>query len=319
MALLVPAGIAVTRAHVAALPDLRIVAATSTGYDQLDLAAIAQAGAWATCTAGYCDEEVADHALAFIVDLLRGVTLLDRSVRAGAWSYQAARPRRITGTLLGIVGLGRIGSEVARRALALGMRVRAYDPVIAASAFVGLAVERTPDLPTLLGAAEVVSLHAPLTPATSRLIDSAALAAMKPGAYLVNCARAGLVDHAALGEAMRSGHLGGCALDVLPHEPPAADEPALAWPRTLLNPHAAWYSPGSATEPYRRATKAVLEALDGREPDNAVAGPTRTRPQPRSLPRRRVQGEVVDLNDCLTTPANLPLGHRSPGGASTQR
>ena len=98
---------------------------------------------------------------------------------------------------------------------------------------------------------------------------------MRPGAYLINCARAGLVDQDALGAALNSGRLGGCALDVLAHEPPASDEPELRWPRTLINPHAAWYSPAAATEPYRRAGEAVADVLGGREPADALARPAR--------------------------------------------
>ena len=127
---LVPPEIAVGEAALAALPDLRIVAATATGYDHLDLAAISAAGAWATHCPGYCTEEVAEHAIAFALDLLRGVTLLDRSVHAGAWDLHQAAPRRVSGAVLGIVGLGRIGREVARRAQALEMRVLGFDPVV---------------------------------------------------------------------------------------------------------------------------------------------------------------------------------------------
>ena len=119
----------------------------------------------------------------------------------------------------------------------------------------------------------MVTLHALLTDGTREMIGAAELALMRPGAFLVNCARAALVDHAALGEALRSGRLGGCALDVLPTEPPAADEPAFGWPRTLLNPHAAWYSPQSATAPYRMAGEAVAAVLEGREPYGALARP----------------------------------------------
>jgi D-3-phosphoglycerate dehydrogenase / 2-oxoglutarate reductase len=270
VAVLVPPEVPVGTAELRELPDLRVVAATATGYDHLDLDALAAAGVWATRCAGYCDEEVAEHAIAFTVDLLRGITLLDRSVHAGEWDYARAAPRRVGGAVLGIVGLGRIGREVARRAVALEMEVLAADPAVSQSDLSG--VRRT-GLEELLGAADVVTLHAPLTPETRGLIGARQLAAMRPSSYLVNCARAELVDRDALGEALRAGRLAGCALDVLVPEPPAADQPERSWPRTLINPHAAWYSPQSATEPYRRAGEAVAAVLQGREPRDAIARP----------------------------------------------
>ena len=252
------------------LPSVRIVAATATGYDHLDLAAIAAADAWATHCPGYCDDEVAETAIAFAVDLLRGVTLLDRSVRAGRYDHLDAPGRRIAGSVLGIVGLGRIGRAVAWRAHALGMRVLAADPVVQAAA---AAPAELVELDELLATADVVTLHALLTPETQGLIGAERLALMRPDAYLVNCARSALVDHAALGEALRAGRLGGCALDVLPQEPPALDEPALQWPRTLINPHSAWYSPESSGAPYRMAAEAAAAVLEGREPAFALARP----------------------------------------------
>lgn len=270
--LLVPPDVPVGVSALAALPDLRVVAATSTGYDHLDLAAISAAGAWAAHCPGYCTEEVAEHAIAFAVDLLRGVTLLDRSVHAGAWDLHQSAPRRVSGAVLGIVGLGRIGREVARRALALEMRVLGFDPVVPPGHVDG--IEVTP-LEEVLAGGDVVTLHALLTPGQPPLIGAAELAAMRPGTYLINCARAGLVDRDALGAALASGRLGGCALDVLPVEPPSGDEPELRWPRTLINPHAAWYSPAAATEPYRRAAEAVADVLGGREPADALARPAR--------------------------------------------
>ena len=269
-ALLVPPEVAVGVAELERLPDLRIVATTSTGYDHLDLTAIAAAGAWATHCPGYCDEEVAEHAIAFVVDLLRGVTLLDRSVRAGAWDHLAAPPRRIAGATLGIVGLGRIGRQVAERGLGLGMRVIATDPAVAQADAAGVELCSLEDL---LCASQAVTLHALLTPSTRGMIGADQLRMMRPGAYLVNCSRAALVDHEALGDALRSGSLGGCALDVLPVEPPRDDEPAFGWPRTLINPHAAWFSPESAAAPYRMAGEAVAAVLRGEEPYGALARP----------------------------------------------
>jgi D-3-phosphoglycerate dehydrogenase len=264
---------AVGAAELARLPRLRAVATCSTGYDNLDVDALAAAGVWASNVHGYCDEEVAEHAIALAVDLLRGVTMLDRHARCGGWSLGESSPRRIAGSVLGIVGFGRIGRCVARRGLGLGMRVEAYDALVPPSAIELAGVVPEARLHDLLARADVVTLHAPLTPSTRHLVDAEALAAMRPDAFLVNCARAALVDHDALGEALRHRRLAGAALDVLPVEPPAHDEPALEWPRTIITPHAAWYSPASAREPYRRAAADLAAALAGGEPVGALARP----------------------------------------------
>lgn len=270
VAVLVPPEIPVGPSELARLPDVRLVAATATGFDHLDLEAIAAAGAWATHCPGYCDDEVADHAIALAVNLLRGVSALDGTARAGLWELEPIRPRRIAGSVLGVIGLGRIGRQVAQRGLALGMRVRAHDPLLESSPVPGVELVR---LSELLAGVDVLTLHCVLTPQTRGMIDARALAAMPDGAYLVNCARAGLVDHAALGEALGSGRLGGCALDVLPVEPPPGGEPAFTWPRTIINPHAAYYSEHSARVPYRRAGEAAADVLRGREPRDVLARP----------------------------------------------
>ncbi|HWE09400.1 MAG TPA: C-terminal binding protein [Solirubrobacteraceae bacterium] len=266
--MLVPPEIPVGPAALEQLPGLRIVAATATGFDHLDAAAIAAAGAWVTHCPGYCDAEVAEHALAFVVALLRGVVLLDRSARDGVWDQTPSPPRRVAGSTLGIVGLGRIGREVARRAAALEMRVLAHDPLLSGAEHAELV-----GLDELLERSDAITLHALLTPETREMVGARELARCRPGAYLVNCARAALVDHGALGDALRSGHLGGCALDVLPTEPPDPGEPAFDWPRTVITPHSAWYSPESATAPYRMAGEAVAAVLEGREPYAALARP----------------------------------------------
>ncbi len=256
--------------EVAGLPELRVVATPSTGFDHLDVGALAAAGVWATNVSGYCDDEVADHAIAMAIDLLRGVTLLDRSVRAGEWDYTRAFPRRIARATLGVVGFGRIGRVAAGRGLALGMRVVAHDAFVPDAAVRDAGVVPCASLHELMAVADVVTLHAALTAETRGLIDAAALAAMRPGSFLVNCSRAGLVDAPALGAALASGHLAGCALDVLPVEPPPAAEPALEWPRTIINPHAAWASDESARLPYVFAANNVAAVLRGGEPERDV-------------------------------------------------
>ena len=262
--------VVVGRPEIAALPGLRVVATPSTGFDHLDLEALAAAGVWATNVSGYCDDEVADHAIAMAIDLLRGVTLLDRSVRSGEWDYAVAFPRRIARSTLGVVGFGRIGRVAAGRGRALGMRVVAHDAFVSAAAIREAGAEPCATLHELMAAADVVTLHAALTDGTRGLIDAAALAAMRPGSFLVNCSRAGLVDAAALGDALTSGHLAGCALDVLPVEPPAPGEPALTWPRTIVNPHAAWASDESIRLPYVFAASNVAAVLRGGEPERDV-------------------------------------------------
>ena len=163
---------------------------------------------------------MADHAIAMIVALLRNLHVGDALVRAGGWSSRAVGARRITGSVLGVVGLGRTGALVAARAAGLGMRVLAWAPRTPAARARELGATPVATLAELLRASDVVSLHVPLTPDTKNLIDADALAAMRPGAALVNCGRGGLVDLGALHAALESGRLAGAALDVLDTEPP---------------------------------------------------------------------------------------------------
>ncbi|HEX3715816.1 MAG TPA: NAD(P)-dependent oxidoreductase [Trebonia sp.] len=262
--------IRVTARQLAALPGLRVAAAASAGYDHLDAAALAARGVTLTHTPGYCDTEVADHAIAMTCALLRNLHAGDAHVRAGGWSSRAVGARRITGAALGIVGLGRTGALVARRASALGMRVAAWAPRTRPEAARVLGAAPAASLHALLAASDVVTLHVPLNEGTRQLIDAAALAAMRPGASLVNCGRGELVDLTALRGALDSGHLSGAALDVLDTEPPPAGHPALALPRTILTPHLAWLSADSEFASYEQAAAAVAAVLAGQEPPDAV-------------------------------------------------
>jgi D-3-phosphoglycerate dehydrogenase len=259
-----------TTAHVAALPALRIAAAAATGYDHLDVAALAAAGVPVAHTPGYCDVEVADHAIAMIVALLRNLHVGDALVRAGGWSSRAVGAKRITGSVLGVVGLGRTGALVAARAAGLGMRVLAWAPRTPPARARELGVTPVGTLAELLSASDVVSLHLPLTPDTKNLIDADALAAIRPGAALVNCGRGELVDLRALRAALASGRLAGAALDVLDTEPPPADHIAFALPRTILTPHLAWLSPESEYASYEMTAAAIAAVLRGQSPQHVV-------------------------------------------------
>ncbi|HXF72164.1 MAG TPA: C-terminal binding protein [Actinomycetota bacterium] len=269
-ALIVGPGTRLSAREFERLPSLRIVSTCSVGVDHIDLAAAEGRGVWVTNVPDYCVEEMADHALALLLALLRGVVVLDRDVGRGGWDHRAAGPlQRIRGTRLGIVGCGRIGRALAVRARALGMEVWGYDPLVPPEQLAAAGI-RPADLEELLAACSALSLHAPLTPATERMIGARELALVPEGAILVNTARAGLVDQEALLAALDSGRLRAAALDVLPVEPPTPDAPAPRHPRLVVTPHAGWYSPEAEEEVYRRAVIAVRDVLEGREPRDVV-------------------------------------------------
>ncbi|HEU4448669.1 MAG TPA: NAD(P)-dependent oxidoreductase [Gaiellaceae bacterium] len=271
--LLVGTEVRVGPAELDRLPSLRVVATCSVGFDHIDLEEASRRGVWVCNVPDYCVEEVADHTLALLLALLRGVVELDRDVRAGGWNSDAAGPlRRLSGTRLGVVGFGRTGRAVAARALALGFEVWASDPVVPAER-IAAAGARPATLAELLAACAAVTLHVPLTPETEGLIGTEEIARMPRGAVLVDTAREQLVDTAAVLRALTTGQLGGAALDVLAVEPPTRAAPAPQAPRLVVTPHAAWYSPEAEAEVYRRPVLAVRDALAGRRPTDAVTGP----------------------------------------------
>jgi D-3-phosphoglycerate dehydrogenase len=202
----------------------------------------------------YCTQEVADHTLALLLTLVRGVVALDRDVRRGGWNARAAGPLRTLAELrVGIVGLGRIGGAVATRLLALGAEVWANDVLPVARDGV-----RFVELDELLAECDAVTLHVPLTRETRELIGPAELASMKPDALLVNTSRGAVVDVGAVLEALRGGMLGGAALDVLPQEPPPMAPIA---PNLVLTPHAAYYSEAATERAFRLAVARLREIL----------------------------------------------------------
>ncbi len=228
----------------AALPDLELVLVTATGVNNVDLSAAAMRGVTVCNCRDYGTPAVAQHTMALMLALHTRLTDYDRKVRAGEW--QRAEQfclmdlpiLELAGRTLGIFGHGTLGKAVERLASAFGMEVLVAQ-------LPGRPV-RAGTLPwrEVLARADVVSLHCPLTETTRHLIDADALAAMKPGAFLVNTARGGIVDEAALAQALRSGHLGGAGVDVLANEPPRDGNPLLAGdiPNLILTPHNAWAS-----------------------------------------------------------------------------
>jgi D-3-phosphoglycerate dehydrogenase len=260
----------VTADDLAALPKVRVVATPSVGFDHVDVEAATARGVWVCNVPDYCIEEMADHSIALLLALARGVVELDRSVREGGWDHRAAgRLGRLADVRLGIVGYGRIGRAVAARALALGMNVVAFDPLLEPDAIASTGVQPA-SLEELLRSSTAVTLHAPLTPDTEHLLGARELALLPEGAYVLNVARSGLVDSEALLAALAAGRLGGVALDVLEVEPPDAAAPAPQVPRLVVNPHAGWYSEEAEEAAPRRATEAVRDVLEGRVPANPV-------------------------------------------------
>lgn len=257
----------VTREDMERLPSLRVIASCSVGFDHVDVGAAAERGIVVANVPDYCIEEMADSTIAYVVALLRGIVVLDRDVQAGGWDDHAAGPLpRFRGTRLGIVGFGRIGRAVAERALALGFEVWGSDPVVSSDAVRASGAHAAP-LEELLRACRVVTLHVPLTDSTRFLIGARELELLPPGAFLVNTARAGLVDWGALTSALESGKLAAAAFDVLPEEPPS--EP----PRVrnlVVTPHSAWYSQEAEAAVYERPVRAILDVLQGQGTRDAV-------------------------------------------------
>jgi D-3-phosphoglycerate dehydrogenase / 2-oxoglutarate reductase len=252
---IVTGAVPIGAAEAAPYPNLRLVLTCSVGTDHLDVAALEAGGVAVANTPSYCTEEVAEHALACVLGGWRGLWSLGDSVRAGEWDYAAAGTlRRFDRSRLGIVGLGRIGRALARRARALGIDVVAHDPVTTGDEEVAMVA-----LGELLATSDAVSLHVP--GGERPLLGAAEIAAMRPHAILVNLARPDVVDLDAVVAALRAGRLGGAAWDVWPREPPAPDDPRLRTPGLLVTPHAAWFS-AQADEAYRaEAVDALRKAL----------------------------------------------------------
>jgi D-3-phosphoglycerate dehydrogenase len=238
----------------ARLPSLRVIGTASVGFDHIDVEAAERRRVAVVSVPDYCTEEVADHALALLYALLRGVVELDRQVSAGRWDAKGAGPlRTLAGLRVGIVGLGRIGGAVATRLLALGAEVWAND--IAPVPRDGV---RLVELEELLEACDAVTLHVPLTRETRGLVGRRELESMPRGALLVNTARGAVVDVGALLQALREGRLGGAALDVLPHEPPPLRPVA---PNLIITPHAAYYSEAAKERAFRVCLARVRDVL----------------------------------------------------------
>ena len=260
----------VTPAVVRAAPGLRVISRYGVGVDNIAVDTASQRGIPVTNVPVYCVDEVAEHAIALLLSLARRTVLYDASVRAGEWQLAPGMPiHRIAGSTLGVVGFGHIGRAVASRALGLGLRVLATDHSGQATVIRAAGAEPV-DLDELLATSDAVSIHVPLTSETRHLIDARRLASMKPGAFLINCARGAIVDLDALADALRDGRLGGAGIDVFEPERLPVEHPLVGLPTAVLTPHVAFYSEESIAVLRRQATLNVVAVLEGREPLNIV-------------------------------------------------
>ncbi|MGH9082522.1 MAG: C-terminal binding protein [Acidimicrobiales bacterium] len=255
---------------IARLERCRIIARYGIGVDNVDLAAAAQRGIVVTNVPDYCVEEVGAHTLAMVLALLRKLPAGHAEVLAGGWGVGSLRPMlRPSEITLGLVGYGRIARHVARSARTLGMHILVHDPYLASPPD----DDELVDLAELLRRSDAVSLHAPLTDETRGLIGAEQLAAMRPGAVLVNCSRGPLVRLADLVDALRNGHLAGAGLDVFESEPP--DAAVLdGVPNLITTPHSAFYSEAATKESQQKAATQIVKVMRGQPVDYPVRPPS---------------------------------------------
>jgi D-3-phosphoglycerate dehydrogenase / 2-oxoglutarate reductase len=256
------------------LASCKVVIRHGIGVDTIDVGAATELGILVSNNITYCVEEVSDLAMGLLLACTRKIPLLDRTVRGGSYTSQPARTgHRLRGSTLGIIGLGRIGRLVARKASSFGFRLLANDPYIAAEVGQELGVTLVAR-DELLGQADFVTIHTPLTPETHHLIGEPELRRMKPSAYLINTARGDIVDVAALTKALQEGWIAGAGLDVVEGMPPVAqDHPLLELDNAILTPHVAWYSEESTAELQQMCAQDVVRVLVRGEKPLSVVNP----------------------------------------------
>lgn len=257
----------VTAAAIRYPTDLKIVQRIGVGLDNIAVEAVSERGAWVANVPDYCVGEVADHAVALLLDWARGTVLFDRDVKRGNWNPAAAKLRRMADLTVGLIGYGRIGQATARRIEPFGCRVLAHSRRgVSDSIAQHVAIEE------LLSQSDVVVIHAPLTEDTHHLINEARIRSMRAGAYLINVSRGPLVDNGALLTALQNGHLSGAGLDVIEGEPRPPRE-LVDRADVIVTPHIAFSSQASLDELRRRSAEEVVRVLAGESPHNPCNQP----------------------------------------------
>jgi len=273
-----------------ALPKCRILARTGIGFNNIDAEEATRQGIAVAIVLDASVNEVSDQAMAFLLAFSRRIFPVAQAVRQGLWKagskgMEKARGQmfRLNEQTLGIVGVGRIGSRMALKARAFGMRVLGYDPYLSGDELRAKGVEKV-DLPDLLRQADYVSVHAPLSAETKNMFGPAAFKQMKPSAVIINTARGGIIDEKALCEALSAGTIAGAGLDVTNPEPPTPDNPLLKFEQVLVTGHFAYFSETSVRELHVKSAEAITAALQGEWP------PFLANPEVRQQPNRRIRG-----------------------------
>lgn len=255
---------------IGALSRCRVISRFGTGVDNIDVPAATAQGIQVANVPEFCTEEVANRAFTLLLACSCQLPRLDRSVRGGHWrSTNVPDTVQIEGQTLGLLGFGKIARAMARRSRAFGMKTVAYDPYVPPSEIDKAGASACP-FDTLLSTSDFISIHAPLTQATHHVVDRRALSLVKPSAIIINCARGGLIDEAALITALHEGRLAGAGLDVFENEPPARDNPLLEMEQVILTPHTAAHTVAALQRVRRAAVENVLRILRGQPLPNAV-------------------------------------------------
>ena len=255
---------------IAAAEKCQIIGRCGIGLDNIDVEAATAQGIVVTNVPAYCIDEVSDHAMGLLMACARKISRYDRAVKNGTWD-QSIGPamRRIRGKRLGVVGFGRIARSIVPKAKAFGLIINVASPRTDPKLIQEYGAEKV-SFPELLETSDFITIHAPLTPETEYMFSDAEFRAMKPTAYLINTARGGIVDTAALTAALRNADIAGAGLDVLETEPPEQNEELLTLENAVVTPHAAFISEESILDLEISAAMCVVEVLTGKLPESVV-------------------------------------------------
>jgi len=259
--------VSITREIIKSLNKCKVIARYGVGVDNIDIKAATEYRIIVANVPDYCVDEVSTHAIALILDCARGIVLFNSKVKEKRWGFSLAKPLfRTQGKILGIYGLGRIGSAVAKKAIGFGLKIITCDPYVSK---INTKIKMV-DFPQLLSESDFISINASLTDETWHAFGEDELRVMKKSAYLINTARGSIVDEKALYKVLREGWIAGAGLDVLEKEPPDWDNPLLKLDNVISTPHSAFYSEESYIELKTKVAEAVISVLSGRLPKSIV-------------------------------------------------